>query len=264
MNPAGWDHPDTARYYEAFCRRHARYRNANRKLAVHARIGKKDRILDFAAGTGRTAEAALAQLGPQGVILCVEPSPAMRAAGMARLHDRRVSWDHQIPENERSWDRILCGAAIWQLDPLQDWFCGFARLLRPAGVLCFNIPSLYLGEAERPGGGADPLLMALPGILYERRTASPPQATVLIHTASQIDAILRAAGLVPERWQVHTRLSYDAYRNWLKIPVNTEGIFAGLPADARAALIDEAFAKVDQKSWRWEKWTGWTAWKGEG
>ena len=264
MNPASWDQADTARYFEEFCQRHARYRNANRKLAAHAGIRKRDRILDFAAGTGRTAEAALAHLGPKGVILCVEPSPAMRSVGMVSLCDRRVSWEHRIPDIESSWDRILCGAAIWQLNPLQEWLCWFARLLKPAGALCFNIPSLYLGEAERPGGGKDPLLLALPGILYERRTSSPLRATVTIHTAPQIDEMLRAAGLTAERWHVRTRLSYDAYRNWLKIPVNTEGMFAGLPSDARTALIDEAFKEVDQRSWRWEKWTGWTARKGKG
>lgn len=266
-SPAGratWGEADTARYFEEFCRRHARYRNANRKLAAHAHIGKRDRVLDFAAGTGRTAQAILAYLGPKSVILCVEPSRAMRTLGRARLRDRRVVWAHCLPDGERCWDRILCGAAIWQLHPLQEWLNRFARLLAPAGALCFNVPSLYLGEAERPGGGEDPLLLALPGLLYARRTASPPPARVTIHAAPQIDEMLRNAGLQPERWQVRTRLSYAAYRQWLKIPVITEGMFAGLPADARAALIDEAFAKVDQRSWRWEAWTGWTARKGRG
>jgi SAM-dependent methyltransferase len=265
MNPqSGWDHPDTARYFEEFCRRHARYRNANRNLAGHARIRESHRIIDFGAGTGRTAEAALKHLGAKGAILCVEPAEAMRAVGMERLHDPRVSWGTRIPVDAESWDRVLCSAAIWQLDSLQECFRRFARVLSPAGALCFNVPSLYLGEAERPGGGKDPLLLSLPAILNQKRTSPPPQAGVTLRTAPQIDEMLRAAGLVPERWQVRARFPYCAYRDWLKIPVNTEGMFAGLPADARAALIDDAFTKVDQQSWRWEKWTGWTAWKGNG
>ena len=263
MQP-GWDHPDIARYFEEFCRRHARYRNANRYLAGRARIGKNDRIIDFGAGTGRTAEAALRHLGAQGAILCIEPAQAMRAVGMERVRDPRVSWDTRIPASSECWDRVLCGAAIWQLDPLQEWFRRFARMLKPAGALCFNIPSLYLGEAEQPGGGKDPLLFFLPAILSEIRTSPPPQDGVALRTAPQIDEMLRAAGLTPERWQVRTHLPYRAYKDWLKIPVNTEGLFAGLPADARAALIEDAFTRVDQQSWRWEKWTGWTAWKGNG
>lgn len=75
--------------------------------------------------------------------------------------------------------------------------------------------------------------------------------------------MLRAAGLIPERWTVRSRFSYLAYRDWLKIPVNTDAMFAGLPADVRAGIVDEAFRRVDQRSWRWERWTGWTAWKGK-
>ena len=262
MNPrSGWDHPDTARYFEEFCRRHPRYRNANRQLAAHARILGNQRILDFGAGTGRTAEAALNHLGPGGIILCIEPARAMRTVGMERVRDPRVFWKARIPADPECWDRILCGAAIWQLLSLREWFRRFARILRPAGALCFNIPSLYLGEAERPGGGKDPLLLSLPAILHDKRTSPPPQAAIPLRTAPQVDEMLRRAGLEPERWQVRTRLSYCAYRDWLKIPVNTESMFAGLPADNRAALIDDAFMKVDRHSWRWERWTGWTAWK---
>ncbi len=258
---AAWNQPDTVRYFEEFCRRHARYRNANRKLIRKARIGGSQKILDFAAGTGRTAEAALAFLGSGGSILCIEPADAMRLAGTERLPDPRVCWAAEMPDEARGWDRILCGAAIWQLEPLQEWLCRFARILRPEGAFCFNIPSLYLGEGEQPGGGEDPQLMLLPALLYEKRTSAPPQTRGSIRTAPEIDAMLQTAGLVPQRWSVRTRLGYTAYRDWLKIPVNTEGLFAGVPADERAAIIDEAFEKVDARSWRRENWTGWTAWK---
>jgi SAM-dependent methyltransferase len=255
-----WDHPDVARYYEQFCHRYARYRHANRKLAAHAAVGGNLRILDFAAGTGRTAEAVLPFLGPGGVVLCVEPAGAMRSAGIGRIRDPRISWAAQIPKELQCWDRILCSAAIWQLDRLEDWFFRFASLLRPGGALCFNVPSLYLGQADEPGGGEDPLLLQLPALLNEKRTSHPSRAGVQLRTTPQIEEMLLASGLTPRRWEVRTRFSYPAYRDWLKIPVNTEGLFAGTPADYRAALIDQAYEKVDRRSWRWERWTGWTAW----
>jgi ubiquinone/menaquinone biosynthesis C-methylase UbiE len=77
----GWDHPDTVRYYEAFNRRHTRYRTANRALVRHAQLRPGLRVLDFAAGTGGTPAAALDVLGADGRVDCVEPAQAMRAAG---------------------------------------------------------------------------------------------------------------------------------------------------------------------------------------
>ena len=55
----GWDHAATARIYEEFCERHERYRRANLELVRHARLAGGQRMLDLAAGTGRTAEAIL-------------------------------------------------------------------------------------------------------------------------------------------------------------------------------------------------------------
>jgi len=261
--PAGWDHPDTARYYEEFCRRHARYRNESRMLVAHAHISPAHAVLDFAAGTGRTADAVLPLLGATGTVLCVEPAGAMRTVGMARLSDPRVSWTAELPGEASQWDRILCSAGLWQVDCLEDLFCRFRRILKPAGALCFNIPSLYLGEADKPGGGEDPLLLRLGALLAEHRTVPPPPPGRPLPAAAQIDGMLQAAQLKPERWRSRSRFGYRAYRDWMKIPVNTDAMFAGLSADTRAAIVDQAFSKVDQRSWRWESWSGWKAWKSE-
>jgi len=118
----GWDDPRTVRYYEAFCARHPRYREANRALVERAALAPGQRVLDVAAGTGRTAEAALPWLHLRGSIVCVEPASAMRAVGRARLADRRVTWTDRLPEPPAAFDRILCGAAIWQLTPLGEIF----------------------------------------------------------------------------------------------------------------------------------------------
>ncbi len=62
---SGWDDPETAMYYEAFCRSHSRYARANAALVAHAFITPGMRLLDLAAGTGRTAQAALRRLGAE-------------------------------------------------------------------------------------------------------------------------------------------------------------------------------------------------------
>src|SRR5215467_5054102 len=161
----GWNDPETAAYYEAFCRRHSRYARANAALIAHARIRPGMRLLDFAAGTGRTAEAALRRLGDGGSVLCVEPFSAMRAEGMRRITDSRVEWSASLPDASESFDRVLCGAAIWQMDSLGETFTTLAAFVRRGGALCFNIPAVYLLEPDAPGGGSDPWLLSLPAML---------------------------------------------------------------------------------------------------
>lgn len=255
----GWDDPRTARYYEAFCAKHPRYHAANAVLIERAVLAPGQRVLDVAAGTGRTAEAALPWLHRQGRIVCVEPATAMRAVGEVRLADRRVTWTDRLPEPPARFDRILCGAAIWQLTPLGETFRRLAALLEPDGALCFNVPSLYLGEPDEPGAGRDPFLLDLPALLATGRAAAAPPAEPPPDAAG-MDALLVRAGLRPRRGTMRLRLTQEAYRDWLKIPLMTNVLLPDLDPDARARRIDEAYARADATSWRWEAWTVWTAW----
>ncbi|MGH9140840.1 MAG: class I SAM-dependent methyltransferase [Vicinamibacterales bacterium] len=254
---AGWDNPAIARYYERFCARHGRYQEANAALVREADLKPGQRVLDLGAGTGRTAEAALPFLGPQGTIVCVEPSSPMRVVGKARLPDDRVRWSPDCRGETVAFDRILCGASIWQMTPLDRTFQWLANLLSPGGALCFNIPSLYLGEPDEPGGGRDPLLLELAGLLSRGHHAAA--AGTPLPDADQIARRLSRAGLQPRRWTFRVRLTQAAYRDWLKLPVVTDWMLGGVDADDRARQIDEAFSRIDRESWRWERWTGWTA-----
>src|SRR5215212_4951359 len=124
----GWDHPATARYYEQFCERHERYRRANRELVRHARLAGGQRVLDLAAGTGRTAEAILERVGKSAQITCVEPAAAMRRVGKLRMGLGGARWLAKCPADVGGFDRILCGAGIWQMTPLEKTFSQLARL----------------------------------------------------------------------------------------------------------------------------------------
>jgi SAM-dependent methyltransferase len=260
MTSIGWDHPDTARYYEAFCGSHDRYRAANRALAANASIQPGLAILDVAAGTGRTAEAILPWLGPGGRIICLERAAAMRAVGERRLRDPRVQWVDDDPCDPAQFDRIVCGAAIWQLLPLETTLERWTRLLAPEGAICFNIPALYLGHPDPAGGGADPWLLEL-GARIARGCSEPTDPSEPLPTEDAIDAQLRETGLFVTRWSDRIRLCQAAYRDWLKVPPVTSGWLRELTADQRATRIDEAYRTVDPASWRWETWLGWTAWK---
>jgi SAM-dependent methyltransferase len=259
----GWDHPDTARYYARFRRRFARYRQANRQIARRAALGPGMRVLDVAAGDGGTTAEMLPLLGDLGTVLCYEPAAAMRALGESSLADHRVTWTGEWPSGSGRFDRVVCGAAIWQLEPLDETFRALHGLLVAGGCICFDIPALYLGEADEPGGGGDPMLLGLPAALAMtrgRRDGPVPSPRATLDTAS-VDRWLTRAGFRVERWSFSARWGQRAYREWLKIPPTTDHLLVGMSADERAAAIDRAFASVDPGSWRWERWLGWTAWR---
>jgi len=255
----GWDNPRTAELYERFCVRHDRYQEANAALVAHTALHGDLEVLDVGAGTGRTTEAALAVLGDDARVLCYEPAHAMRAVGRERLRDVRVTWTDELPAASR-FDRVLCGAAVWQLRPLGEGIARLAALVRPGGAFCFTIPALYLGEGDDPGAGSDPRLHELfARVANGRVPRAPPQDP--LPSASEIDALLTAAGLEPERWTLRRRVTQAELRDWLAIPVLTDSLLAELTPDERINALDEAYARVDKASWRWECWYGWTAWR---
>jgi SAM-dependent methyltransferase len=238
-------------------------------LVREAAIEPGLQVLDFGAGSGRTASAALPYLGCDGTIVCVEPAAAMRAAGRRRLRDSRVTWRADLPDpstHRETFDRVLAGAVIWQLDSLDAWIPRLASLLRSGGALVFDLPALYLGEPDAPGGGGDPLLIDLMTRLAmehapRRESFEPPSVTAWRHRSEDVEAALDRAGLRYRGWEFRYRLTQAAYAHWLSIPVTTEGLFAGLDADERDRRIARALAAVDGRSFKWERWRGWTAWK---
>ena len=264
---SGWDHAATAERYERFCRGHARYRRANEVLVGEAGLEPGHSVLDFGAGTGRTASAALRRLGPRGAVVCVEPAAAMRAAGKRLLRDRRVAWREALPDAGDAgtrFDRVLAGAVIWQLEPLDEWIARLAALLRPGGALAFNVPALYLGEPDEPGAGRDPLLLDLIARLAADVApvgcvaAAPPRAPL---RRSTINEALTSAGLVFRAWEFRYRLTQTVFARWPTIPVLTDTLFAGAAPGERERRIERALGEVDRRSFKWERWRGWTAWK---
>jgi ubiquinone/menaquinone biosynthesis C-methylase UbiE len=263
----GWDHAATAERYERFCRRHARYTRANDRLVREAALTPGLRVLDLGAGSGRTASAALPRLGREGRVVCVEPAAAMRAIGCRRLRDPRVTWRADLPAAatpDELFDRVLAGAMIWQLEDLDGWLRRIASLLRPGGALVFDMPALYLGEPDQPGGGADPMLLDLMTELVSKTAArapvEPPPAAWR-HCREDVEGALGRAGLRYRTWEFRYRLTQTAYARWLSIPVMTDVLFADVDAAERDRRIERALAAVDARSFKWERWRGWTAWK---
>jgi SAM-dependent methyltransferase len=252
----GWNHPETARAYEVFCVRHRRYHTANQALIDAAALRPGQRILDLASGTGRTAAIAHDALEGHCELVCIEPADAMRAVGEQRLPHAR--WVAEWPPDE-TFDRVLCGAALWQFSPLDRVVTRAFSAVRRGGAFAFTIPLQYLGQPDDPGGGADAWLTNMVGYLADGLVAQAGEADV--HTEAEVEGVLTAAGFRPVAWSVRGKLTQEEYRDWLKIPVLTDALLGAWDAVERAARIDAAFARSDAASWRWEAWRGWTAWK---
>jgi SAM-dependent methyltransferase len=261
--PVGWDDPRTARAYERFCRRHSRYRAANDALVAHAALAPGHRVLDVAAGTGRTAEAVLPYIGATGTVLCVEPARAMRETGASRIRDSRVTWTDELPEPGVVFDRVVCGAGIWQLLPLDAAVDRLSAHLAPGGALVFNIPAAYLPEQDPLVAGRDPFFVELIARVdrSDVAPAGPGDFGVLPRSGDEVHRMLTASGLRAERWSFELRLTEAAYRDWLKIPPVSDGLLGGLTPDERARRLDDAYHRTDRHSWRRERWIGWTAWR---
>jgi hypothetical protein len=183
----------------------------------------------------------------------------MRELGEARLRDGRVAWTDELPRHG-AYDRVLCGAGIWQLGPLGPTIVRLASLVAPGGALCFSVPALYLGEPDDPGGGRDPLLLELPALVANGRTPQADPAEPL-PAPDGVEALLAGAGLRPVRYALRRRVTQGELRDWLKIPVLTDALLPGADPDERGRTIDAAYRRADPASWRWERWLGWTAWK---
>lgn len=266
----GWHDPATARAYREFERRHTRYRRASERLAREAALAPGLRVLDLAAGTGGTAAAVLPLLGEPLRLDCVEPSAPMRGAGRQRLGDRPgLRWLASLEEAEAAYDRIVCGAALWQWPALGEILRTLAARLAPGGALVFNIPAAYLGEPDGPGGGADPWLTDLAARLgplpdaaghaarHPARHASVPET----RTTALVERWIAEAGLLARPWTHLQRLRQAAWCDWHKIPVVTDTRWPGVTAAERARRIDAVAQGLDMASWRPERWRGWTAWK---
>lgn len=252
-----WNCAAAARLYDAFNLNHDRYRLASEYLVQQTRLRDDVRVLDFGAGTGVTAQAALRMLGPAGQVVCLEPAAAMRAVGVANVDDSRVQWVESLCDAER-FACVLCSATIWQIEPFEAAIDQLASRVAAGGTLSFNVPAAYLGQPDEPGEGSDPYLLGLPTLLADpsRRSGAQPMN---LPVADEVDVLLAQRFASVSRWSQATRLDHPAFRDWMKLPVINEPFFPGVAIDERVRQIDAAFERCDPGSWRWETWLGWTA-----
>src|SRR5947209_5615804 len=101
-------------------------------------------ILDIATGTGLSAEAALAAVGPKGYVMAADVSPAM--VGKARERFGRapnvsvsVEDGQALSFSDESFDAVLCNLGLMFFpDPVRG-LSEFRRVLRPGGRAAVSV-----------------------------------------------------------------------------------------------------------------------------
>ncbi len=97
------------------------------------------RVLDIATGTGLSAEAALATVGPTGHVTAADISPAMARKTHERLGKSpnvsiSVEDGQALSFSDESFDAVLCNLGLMFFpDPVRG-LSEFRRGLRPAGA----------------------------------------------------------------------------------------------------------------------------------
>jgi len=253
MSLALWNHPVTAARYELFTDRHDRYRAAGAALAQAAALAPGHSVLDMAAGIGCTALACLKKLGKEGAVTAVEAADAMRQTGQTRTSGSPVFWQDAVPDNQQ-FDRVICGASLWAMGPVDETIGTLAAHVAPGGSLAVSLPAAYLGEADAPGGGTDPWLTALPEALSRLGFGTPPPPAPPALTEAGLAETFSRHGLSMTRMNFVQRLTQAAYRDWMMLPPVNEILLGKLPPEDRLALVAQTAETLDMCSWRWETW----------
>ena len=148
----GWDDPATAGSTSTSAGGTPATGGRTTALVAQAALGPGMRVLDVAAGTGRTAAAVLPLLGPAARSSASSRPRAMRSAGMRRDSGPRGSRGGRTCRRDRRFSTACCaarrsGSSIRSTRRLR----GSRRSLRPGGALAFDDPGPLPRRAGRAG-----------------------------------------------------------------------------------------------------------------
>jgi ubiquinone/menaquinone biosynthesis C-methylase UbiE len=114
-----------------------------------AQVAPGMRVLDVATGTGLSAEAALAAVGPSGHVTAADLSPAMVEKARARLgKSSNVSISVEDGEalsfSDESFDAVLCSLGLMFFPDPARGLSEFRRVLRPGRRAALSVNTALL------------------------------------------------------------------------------------------------------------------------
>lgn len=125
--------------------------------AAVAELGLRegDRVLDAGCGTGRALTPLRAAVGPSGVVMGADLTPAMLQAAVRAGRDRAgrlmVADVAALPLRDESLDAVFAAGLIAHLPSPAENLRELARVVRPGGVLALFHPLGRAALAARQG-----------------------------------------------------------------------------------------------------------------
>ncbi|MEV7686829.1 class I SAM-dependent methyltransferase [Streptomyces bungoensis] len=114
-----------------------------------------DRVLDAGCGTGRALPALRAAVGPSGVVVGMDLTPAMLQAAVRAGRDREgrllLADVTALPLRSDSLDAVFAAGLIAHLPRPAENLRGMARVVRPQGTLALFHPIGRAALAARQG-----------------------------------------------------------------------------------------------------------------
>jgi ubiquinone/menaquinone biosynthesis C-methylase UbiE len=199
------------------------------------------RVLDIATGTGLSAEAALAAVGPTGHVTAADISPAMVAKARERLGKApnvsvSVEDGQALPFTEESFDAILCNLGLMFFpDPVRG-LSEFRRVLRPGGRAVVSVNTAIERSYNHQVN-----------VIISRHVPSLAEAvarTFALSAASKLRLLFNGSGFADFDTNTvrHTFVlpSFDAYYSpFERGGASTGQALATLPEEIRLAVREE-------------------------
>jgi SAM-dependent methyltransferase len=200
------------------------------------------RVLDIAAGTGLSAEAALAAVGPAGHVAAVDISAAMATRARERFAGApnvsvSVADGERLSFPDASFDAVLCNLGLMFFpDPVRG-LKEFRRVLRPGGRAAVSVNTVV----ERSYNHQINAMIAryVPGL------ADAVARTFALAEAAKLGSLFGAAGFADFTTDTvrHAFVlpSFDAYYGpFERGGCSTGQALVGLSEDTRRAVREEA------------------------
>ena len=133
-----------------------------------ADVGPGMRVLDIATGTGLSAEAALAAVGPTGHVAAADVSPAMAEKARERLGKApnvsvSVEDGQRLSFPDESFDAVLCNLGLMFFpDPVRG-LSEFRRTLRPGSRTAVSVNTVVERSYNHQNQRHDGAVLAEPG-----------------------------------------------------------------------------------------------------
>jgi ubiquinone/menaquinone biosynthesis C-methylase UbiE len=199
------------------------------------------RVLDIAAGTGLSAAAALAAVGPSGHVTAADISPAMVAKARERLGGAAnvsvsVEDGQALSFPDGSFDAVLCNLGLMFFPNPVKGLSEFCRVLRPGGRAVVSVNTVV----GRSYNHQINVMIAryVPGL------AAAVTRTFALAEASRLQSLYKEAGFADFETDTvaHTFVlpSFEAYYGpFERGGASTGQALAGLPAEIRRAVREE-------------------------